>query len=172
MTTCSGEFMFAGSQTSSCAACTQICRTFSASMPIIAAIAPTPVGTASCIYRPRLRTVRTASAKFSVPAATWAEYSPRLCPATHAGFTPCSARTRQVATETVRIDGCVISVCRNSSSGPSKHKRESDIPSAASASSNVCRAIGYLSASSLPMPTACDPCPGKRNAKEVVIETW
>ncbi len=34
--------------------------------------------------------MRTASAKLSVPAATWAEYSPRLCPATKAGFTPFS----------------------------------------------------------------------------------
>jgi len=32
-------------------------------MPSIAAIAPTPTGTADCIYLPRLRTVRTASAK-------------------------------------------------------------------------------------------------------------
>ena len=32
----------------------------------MAAIAPTPTGTASCIYLPRLRTVRTASAKLNV----------------------------------------------------------------------------------------------------------
>ena len=49
-------------------------------------MAPTPTGTASCMYLPRLRTVRTASAKFRVPAATWAEYSPRLWPATNAGL--------------------------------------------------------------------------------------
>ena len=35
--------------------------------------------------RPRLRTRRTASAKFNAPAATSAEYSPRLCPATKSG---------------------------------------------------------------------------------------
>ncbi len=29
---------------------------------------------------------------------------------------------------------------------------------------NVSRATGKLSASSLPIPTRCDPCPGKRNA--------
>ena len=45
-------------------------------------MAPTPTGTASCMYLPRLRTVRTASAKVIVPAATCAEYSPRLWPAT------------------------------------------------------------------------------------------
>jgi hypothetical protein len=44
----------------------------------MAAIAPSPTGTASCMYRPRRFTVRSASAKDSVPAATCAEYSPRL----------------------------------------------------------------------------------------------
>jgi len=29
---------------------------------------------------------------------------------------------------------------------------------------NVCRAMGYFSARSLPMPTACEPWPGKMNA--------
>jgi hypothetical protein len=49
---------------------------------MIAAIAPCPAGTASCMYVPRLRTSFTASANFNDPAATSAEYSPRLCPAT------------------------------------------------------------------------------------------
>src|SRR5664280_2790876 len=48
----------------------------------MAAMAPTPTGTASCMYLPRLRTVRTASVNDRVPAPTCAEYSPRLCPAT------------------------------------------------------------------------------------------
>ncbi len=39
-------------------------------------MAPSPTGTASCMYRPRRRTVRSASANVIVPAATWAEYSP------------------------------------------------------------------------------------------------
>ena len=146
--------MLAGSQTSPWAASWQTAETFSRFMPRIAAIAPTPTGTASCMYLPRLRTVRTASAKLIVPAETCAEYSPRLCPATKLGFKPFSFRTRQAATEVVRIAGCVISVRRSCSSGPSKHNRESLIPSASSASSNVCRVTGYFSASSLPMPTA------------------
>ena len=50
--------------------------------PRIAAIAPTPCGTACCMYCPRLRTRRTASAKSSEPAATSAEYSPSEWPAT------------------------------------------------------------------------------------------
>ena len=64
----------------------------SASRPRIAAIAPSPTGTASCMYRPRRLTVRRASAKDNVPAATCAEYSPRLCPAATAGASPCDAR--------------------------------------------------------------------------------
>src|SRR5208337_4358532 len=99
-------------------------------------------GTASCIYLPRLRTVRTASAKASVPAATCAEYSPRLCPATESGFRPFSCNTRHAATEAVRMAGCVISVSFSLSSGPSKQTCESLQPSASSASSKVRRATG------------------------------
>ena len=55
-------------------------------MPMMAAMAPTPTGTATCMARPRSRTVRTASAKERAPAATRAEYSPRLCPATKSGL--------------------------------------------------------------------------------------
>ena len=36
--------------------------------------------------------MRTASAKGMVPAATWAEYSPRECPAAKAGWKPCSGQ--------------------------------------------------------------------------------
>ena len=45
------------------------------------------------MYRPRRLTVRSASAKDSVPAATCAEYSPRLWPAANARLQP--ARRRQ-----------------------------------------------------------------------------
>ena len=102
--------MFARAQTSPWAASAQIALTFSCSMPMMADIAPTPTGTASCIYFPRLRTVRTASANRSVPAATCAEYSPRLCPATKVGFSPFAQHVRAAATETVRMVGWVISV--------------------------------------------------------------
>ena len=51
-----------------------------------------PTGTASCMYRPLRRTVRRASAKDSVPAATCAEYSPRLWPAANDGSIAVLAR--------------------------------------------------------------------------------
>src|SRR5260370_1050063 len=84
------ELQFAASQASPCAASLQTPATASGDIPRIAAIEPVPTGTASCMYLPRLRTVRTASAKVIVPAATCAEYSPRLCPATNAGLIPFS----------------------------------------------------------------------------------
>src|SRR5215467_1341517 len=131
---------------------------------MIAAIAPMPCGTASCIYVPRLRTSRTASANFSEPAQTSAEYSPRLCPATKSGCNPFSASTRAAATETVRIAGCVLAVSFSSSSEPSKHSLETEKPSALSASSKTDFATEYFSANSLPMPGYWDACPGNTNA--------
>ena len=65
---------------------------------------------------------------------------------------------------TARIAGCVFSVSVSRSSGPSKHSRLSGSPSAASASAKVSRHTGNASASAWPMPTFCDPCPGKMNA--------
>ena len=95
----------------------------------------------------------------SCPAHTCAEYSPRLWPATNAGSKPRDASSRHAATLTVRIAGCVFSVSRSWSSGPSKHRRLSGSPSASSASANVSRQTSNASASALPMPTACDPVP-------------
>src|SRR5712692_6637487 len=65
---------------------------------------------------------------------------------------------------TARIAGCVFSVSASWSSGPSKQRRLSGSPSAASASANVSRQTGKAPASALPMPTFCEPCPGKMNA--------
>ena len=62
------------------------------------------------MYRPRRRTMRSASPNANVPAATFAEYSPRLCPATNAGASPRDARSRAAAVLTARIAGCVFSV--------------------------------------------------------------
>ena len=45
---------------------------------MMAAIVPTPRGTADCIYCPRLFTERTASSNDKAPAQTNAEYSPKL----------------------------------------------------------------------------------------------
>ena len=85
ITTCPGAFRLAGLTTSPSAASAHARAASASSAPRRAAIAPVPTGTASCMYRPRRRTIRTASAKSRVPATTCAEYSPRLWPATKAG---------------------------------------------------------------------------------------
>ena len=127
-------------------------------------MAPSPAGTAFCMAAPRAFTARNPSAKESVPAMTCALHSPREWPAASAGSTPCAASTRAAATLTAIMAGCVFSVRRKSSSGPSKHSFDSGKPRAASASAKVSAATGNRSARSRPMPTACEPCPGKRKA--------
>ena len=130
----------------------------------MAAIAPSPTGTASCMYRPRRFTVRSASAKDSVPAATCAEYSPRLWPAANAGAIPRETTSLATAVLMARIAGCVFSVSISRSSGPSKQSVLRGSPSASSASAKVSRQTGNAPASARPMPTFWAPCPGKRKA--------
>ena len=81
------------------------------SRPSTAAMAPVPSGTASCMAAARKRTSGTASLKSMTPAATSAEYSPRLCPATTAGILPpFSHHRRQAAIPAVSITGWVLTV--------------------------------------------------------------
>ena len=122
------------------------------------------------LHRPPARLHRrTASAKLSVPAATCADHSPSECPAAMAGCTPCSASTRQAATLTVMMAGWVFSVSRKSSSGPSKHSFEIANPRPHRPRQTSSAATVKRSASSRPMPTVCEPCPGKRKAILVFI---
>ena len=58
----------------------------------MAAMAPCPTGTASCMAWARKRTRGTACARVSTPEATRAEYSPKEWPATAIGAAPPSAR--------------------------------------------------------------------------------
>ena len=66
--------------------------TLAASMPRMAAIAPTPTGTACCIAWARKRTSGAACASVRTPEATRAEYSPSEWPATTDGSAPPSAQ--------------------------------------------------------------------------------
>ena len=157
-TICPPPLRFAGDTTSPCPASVQTASTASGDRPNSAAIAPTPGGTAACISRPRSRTMRSASAKSSAPAATSAEYSPRLCPATHVGRRSLSCvNTRHAATLVARIAGWVLCVRVSSASGPEKQICDSPKPRAASASANVCAAAGNRSANARPIPTVCEP---------------
>ena len=118
ITTWPGELRFTASTTSPAAASAQTARTASSSSPRIAAIAPTPSGTAACMASARKRTSLIASAKPSAPAATSAAYSPRLWPASSAGAAPPAAcHTRQAATSGrqhrgLGVDGLVEQIGR------------------------------------------------------------
>ena len=129
----------------------------------------------AAISRPRALTATSASRKDSIPAATAAPYSPRLWPATTSGFTPKAARRRRIATSTVSVAGCEISVARSasncSSSGNAGSRRMSEVsvrprsgPITSSASRKVSATTGYTSARSSPMPMYWLPCPVKRKA--------
>ncbi len=60
--------------------------------------------------------------------------------------------------------GCACSVRLRASSGPFQATLLIDDPSAASAASKTAAAAGETAASAWPMPTNCDPWPGKMNA--------
>ena len=139
------ELMFATPTTSPCAASLHSASTTPSSSPMIAAIAPVPTGTASCMNSPRLRTTRTASAKRNAPATTSAEYSPRLCPAARLGVRPRSPQALAAATLAVSTAGCVFAVSARSDSGPWNASFMRSKPSASLASSNTAFAAGEAS---------------------------
>ena len=143
--------------------------TFAASIPRMAAMAPVPTGTASCMAAARKRTSGTAWASVSTPDATSAEYSPSECPATAAGAAPPSARqTRYAATPATSITGWVLVVSASASLGPAWISWATSSPSASEASCSVDRTTGWSPQASS-MPTDWEPCPGKMNAKDVMI---
>lgn len=95
ITTCAGALKFTASTTPAADASAHTARTVSSSRPRIAAMPPTPTGTAVCIACARKRTSGSASRNAIAPAATSAVYSPRLWPATIDGCAPpacCHAR--------------------------------------------------------------------------------
>ena len=73
-----GELKLAGDTTCPCATSSHTAAICASSPPRMAAMAPTPAGTAACISRPRSATSAAASCSDSAPAQTSALYSPRL----------------------------------------------------------------------------------------------
>ena len=109
----------------------------------MAAMAPVPTGTASCIVAARKRTSGAACASDSTPDATKALYSPKECPATAEGNAPPSERqTRQAATADTSITGWVLVVRASASLGPSLISKPKSSPSASEASFKVSRTTG------------------------------
>ena len=83
---------------------------------------------------------------------------------------PCFPRTRKAATLQVKIASCVFSVCFKFSSGPSLQSTASVIHVQAShqllqKQHRQQRSFALISA---PIPTCCEPCPGKINASCVI----
>src|SRR5215472_5996668 len=173
-TTCPGPLSLAQEQTSPCAASAATSSATGRSSPSRAAMAPSPTGTASCIARPRRFNSRAASARLRAPEAASAEYSPSEWPATKAALSasrkpPSLSRTRTAARLTAINAGWAFSVRVSSCSGPSKMSRLRRWPSASSISSKTSRAGPKASASARPMPTPCEPWPGKTKPVDIPI---
>ena len=84
-TTWPGELRFATPKMPCSPACATSSGRRSSSRPMIAAMRPSRPAPEACIFWPRIRTRRTASARSSAPAATRAEYCPIEWPAANAG---------------------------------------------------------------------------------------
>src|SRR3546814_732954 len=99
------------------------------------------------------------------PAATSAEYSPRLWPASAAGIAPpCCRHARHTATPAASSAGCVYSVRLSCSSGPPCDSAHRSTPAPSDASTNASRTSGCSSESSASIASDCEPCPGNTNA--------
>src|SRR3989454_3385888 len=163
VTVWSGAFRFAATTTAPpLEAARHAASTSAVARPSTAAMVPGRSVPACCISSPRLRTNAAPSVGASAPAAMYAEYSPRECPAAATAapriFGPTTANTAALC---ARMAGCAFWVAVSSSSGPSNIRRLSPKASVSSIASSVCRASGNRSARSLAIPTFCAPCPGQ-----------
>jgi hypothetical protein len=165
ITTCPGELRFTASTTSPAAASLHTARTASSSRPRIAAIAPTPSGTAACIASARKRTSLIASAKFREPAATSAAYSPRLWPASSAGVAAARRLPHTPGGDVGRqhrglgVDGLVEQIGRAVG-----HQRPQVLPQRVGGLGMKVARTSARSPQPCIMPTDCEPCPGNTNA--------
>src|SRR5437870_1039484 len=163
ITVWSGAFRFAATTTAPpLDAARHASSTSAVARPSTAAMVPGRSVPACCISSPRRRTRAAASVGASAPAAMYAEYSPRECPAAAtAAPSILGPTTANTAALCARMAGCAFWVAVSSSSGPSNIRRLSPKPSVSSIASSVCRASGNRSARSLAIPTFCAPCPGQ-----------
>ena len=123
-----------------------------------------PTGTASCMYWPRRRTVRTASASESAPAATSAEYSPRLWPATQSGRTPRATSGAQRGDARGQDRGLRVRGELQLGLGPLEAQpREREAEGRVGLVEDLA-ALREGLGSARPIPTCCEPWPGKTNA--------
>ena len=116
---------------------------------------------------PRRCVSRSASSNDSAPAATHAEYSPRLCPATNAGVTPAASTTsRHAATLCVSSAGCVLHALLQVLRGAVPAQRAEREAERRGPRSRTPRAPpGGASASARPMPTRLRALPGEQEGE-------
>ena len=127
-------------------ACAQPSMTACASRPRIAAIAPVPTGTASCIAWARKRTSGSASAKLQRAGGDERRVLAERMAGDDVGRRAASrpARRDSTATPATSITGWVLVVRSSCSFGPSWISRPTSTPSAAEASSSVWRDRGMV----------------------------
>ena len=147
---------------------------------ITACTAPGPASTASIVpgsasirasSSPRRRARRSRLAASSTPAACSATSSPRLCPATQSGSSPIEVSSASTDRLCAASAGCAqrVSVSRCSwaarwSSVKAGGGKTTSLRPRPAAASHTSWAAGTARARSAPIPTYCEPWPGKTNA--------
>ena len=159
-------------QISSLAACAAIAATCAKSRPMIAAIAPSPTGTAPCMAAPRMRSSRAASSmRQRAGGAERRIFAERMAGDERRVARDDRARLRSRARATPPGSPPSAPAARwRSASAPPPAPRTSVAKASGRARIDAredARAAGNASPSALPMPTACEPCPG--NTKAVFI---
>ena len=129
---------------------------------------------ASPISTPRSLTSASPSSKVSEPAATAAVNSPMEWPAKSVGSTvlPMPAqrswRAASQAIDVTKVAGCWLTVVSSSSAGTfAAELREVAVEHFVGSSEDVAGGLARPGASRWPMPTCCDPWPGKMSASRV-----
>ena len=113
--------------------------------PIIAAIEPSPSGTASCMSFALTETIFNASLNSITPPATKAAYSPNECPAKAPKEFEFRSSSLHKAILEANIKGCVISVLARSSFLSEKIRDLKSTSKISLASSKVLEKIVLLS---------------------------
>ena len=104
------------------------------------------------------------SSKLITPESTSAPYSPNESPKVYLAEIPLSSTALADASDVSKIAGCEYLVLFKSSSLPLKIISFIGIFKISSPISNISLHSSILSYKLFPMPTYCEPCPGKRNA--------
>ena len=149
----------------------------SSSRPMSAAIAPSRPPPEACISRPRSRTRRTPSSSEIAPGrderGVLAHRVPgregRLGRGEPGGRPPLAHRGRGSRSTSARSAGWAFSVRSSCSAGPSQASAVRGSPRAASAVGEDRGRAGETSARARPIPTDCEPWPGKTKANVDIV---